>query len=563
MSLAFTGGMVGWGSIASSSSPAGLHWQELGRQTLTGALDTIAVGLTGKWFEQDTSRFSVDTTNSEVDFSCGRDSSNNAITYDLGSNLSGTWVMRYVMNFSTNNASAENWFWVGLTDKDSSISTTGSTLDGFGGFIMYEQAIDAKERHGMTSSTASSVTEHQAYDTNVVFSTGTDYYCELIRTGTTTGTFTIRTGSHTGTVHNAYSYSGGNNATNLRYLRVSDLLDSAGGTGDMAGTLSAITIDDNATSYSSADYTVEFTKNPVKPYMMILSHNIVTSNHNMTWSTGTGSYSGDYSDRRSENGGSDLTSTSRATNGIISDAHTKNMFTVGNLLNTDGQEKLVSWSVVGHNDDGAGNAPDRFETICKFTGTSQINQMKLNNSSSINNEIGSEIVVLGYDPADTEGGSVWEELASVTLGSAGDTLDSGTFTAKKYLWIQYSIISSGSTNGIIRFNSDTGANYARRTSLEGAGDVAVTGSTSLNFGTLTDSNITFVEGFIINKSDKEKLVTGSVVSGNTAGAGNAPSRREGVGKWTNTSSQITSIQVINNGAGDINTGSRIKVWGFD
>ena len=47
-------------------------------------------------------------------------------------------------------------------------------------------------------------------------------------------------------------------------------------------------------------------------HLMILSHNLVNSDHNMTYSTGTGSYSGSYADRRSENGGSDQTTTNRS-----------------------------------------------------------------------------------------------------------------------------------------------------------------------------------------------------------------------------------------------------------
>jgi hypothetical protein len=56
-------------------------------------------------------------------------------------------------------------------------------------------------------------------------------------------------------------------------------------------------------------------------------------------------------------------------------------------------------------------------------------------SIDINSVTNSEAVVLGWDPADTHTSNFWEELASVDLsGGAADILDSGTFTAKKYLW---------------------------------------------------------------------------------------------------------------------------------
>ena len=316
------------------------------------------------------------------------------------------------------------------------------------------------------------------------------------------------------------------------------------------------------TTLSGTSDTIEVTSLEAKDNMMILSHNIVTSDHNMTWSTGTGSYSGSYADRRSENGGSDSTTINRTTNGIISDAHTKNMFTVGNLLNTDGQEKLVNWSVVGHNADGAGNAPDRFETVGKFTGTSQINQIKLNNSSSINNEIGSELVVLGYDNDEADSGTnFWQELASVELSATANEIDSGTFTAKKYLMVELQVIADGSISGSdLQFNGDTGSNYARRYRSGGDSEATATSEATLGGGTGGDRG--YNTWFIVNVADKEKLAIGEATWASN-GAGNAPSRRELTGKWANTSAQITSIKIKENASGGWASGSTLKVWGSD
>ena len=53
----------------------------------------------------------------------------------------------------------------------------------------------------------------------------------------------------------------------------------------------------------------------------------------------------------------------------------------------------------------------------------------------------------------------WKEIARTTLGSASSTFNTSTFTGKKYLWVQiYGSRSSGSDDGIIRFNSDSGSN---------------------------------------------------------------------------------------------------------
>ena len=72
----------------------------------------------------------------------------------------------------------------------------------------------------------------------------------------------------------------------------------------------------------------------------------------------------------------------------------------------------------------------------------------------------------------------------------------------------------------------------------------------------------FVKGFIYNQSNKEKLVMSEAVSQSTAGS-NAPWRRELVGKWANTSSAITSVDMINPESGSFAAGSYLKVWGAD
>jgi hypothetical protein len=60
----------------------------------------------------------------------------------------------------------------------------------------------------------------------------------------------------------------------------------------------------------------------------------------------------------------------------------------------------------------------------------------------------------------------------------------------------------------------------------------------------------------------EKLVIANSITGNTAGAGTAPSRTESVGKWANTSNQITRVDIIDQYASDQwGAGSFIKVWG--
>ena len=65
----------------------------------------------------------------------------------------------------------------------------------------------------------------------------------------------------------------------------------------------------------------------------------------------------------------------------------------------------------------------------------------------------------------------WKRLAHVELSSSGSTLDSGTFTETDFIKV---IVNRKVTGGNldkekIRFNSDSGSNYAFKHSTDGAG----------------------------------------------------------------------------------------------
>ena len=175
------------------------------------------------------------------------------------------------------------------------------------------------------------------------------------------------------------------------------------------------------------------------------------------------------------------------------------------------------------------------------------------------------MVVLGWDPTDTHTTNFWEELASVELGTTANNIDSGTISAKKYLWVQCFIESSGgATNASVQFNGDTANNYSNRLSINGGADSTDTSSGNIGcFSTGSADENGFINFFAINNSANEKLCVGSNVSVSTTGAGSAPDRREGVGKWANTSAQITSINISEATAGTYGAKTFLKVWGSD
>ena len=312
-----------------------------------------------------------------------------------------------------------------------------------------------------------------------------------------------------------------------------------------------ITLGSAAMSYSVSSL-------PSKRYLMLLR----------TWGGSTSAYDRFNNDSGSNyaaryHGGTDYTVINRSAypwqNGGYS---TTPNFSIDYISNLAGKEKLILRNWMYQYTAGAGNAPRRAEVVAKWANTSDAINSISSLSGTTNWTSGSEIVVLGWDPDDTHTTNFWEELADVTMTSAGDTLDSGTFTAKKYIWYQMWADPTGAAAPHIRHNADSTGTQAGRYSQDGATDGTSTssGSVKITGANLAANQPMFVNGFMVNISGNEKLHTGHTVQAKAAGAGTAPSRSEYAGKWTNTSTQCTQLQLLSL-TGNWNIGSQIKVWG--
>ena len=314
------------------------------------------------------------------------------------------------------------------------------------------------------------------------------------------------------------------------------------------------------TTLGSTQTTIDVASLDDKRYLMVLIDGQIAGSTNSAYILNN-STSG-YATRKNYNGGtdnvSDVNFSLARTNGWGQALPEFNVMYMANKVN---KEKLIINQGVGQSTAGAGTAPTRSEIVTKWTGTDVIDQITAvdyNNSGS-GYASGSEVVVLGYDPDDTHTTNFWEELATATISSAGE-LDTGSFTAKKYLWIQYSCNSTDGGFGF-RFNSDTVTNYARRFSQNGASD-----QTELSYNMMrmiwSGANTYYGNMFIINNSANEKLVINHQAGITATGAGTSPYRWETAGKWANTSSQITSVQFLDHAdaSGFIDSGT-VKVWG--
>ena len=298
---------------------------------------------------------------------------------------------------------------------------------------------------------------------------------------------------------------------------------------------------------SSSGDTLDTGTFTAKKNMKVIIHTIAsgTINHAVRYNDDSGS---NYAYRRNLDGGSDSAEGSQTSDPSISSSSLDvgNTYAVGNITNKSDKEKLTIWETIFQNAAGAGNAPRRREGVTKWANTSsQITRITITNSESGSYDTGSYITVLGAKEAATS-----------------DTITVSDITAKKHLMIQYKGIRSGDIIAKLRFNNDSGNNYAQRLSDNGGSDGTNTSQSGLEIAT-SASNNEFSTIYVVNEAAKEKLVVAEIIGANTAGAGNAPRRRELSGKWANTSNAITRVDFVNTSTGDFAEGSEVTVYGTD
>ena len=158
----------------------------------------------------------------------------------------------------------------------------------------------------------------------------------------------------------------------------------------------------------------------------------------------------------------------------------------------------------------------------------------------------------------------WEEIGRTTLSSAGDTISVASLPARKHLKIIALYAGTGGTvNARLRFNNDSGNNYAYRYSVNNAADTTGTSQPQLILHDTTSSSGIYAQLEISNAATISKVLTGQIVSANTSAASTAPDKWESAGEWANLTDQITRIDLINSGGGDYISGSELIILGHD
>ena len=333
------------------------------------------------------------------------------------------------------------------------------------------------------------------------------------------------------------------------------------------------------TTLNSSATTIDVSSLADKRYLMVLL-DIDGATTNQAQVRFNGDATGKYAYRLSDDGGADFIAGTQTTNYWYLETGAVPKFTVAHIANLAGKEKLTIRDHVTQSTAGSGTSPRRRMGVEKWVNTiDPIDQITSTSTTANGYGTGSEMVVLGWDPADTHTTNFWEELASAELSSASMRIDSGTFTAKKYLWIQiYNPVKISGGNSYVYFNNVvTGTTHSGRSNTNGRNptnqslqsDYELTSSNGsiINHDVSASGTATgmFTNMFVINNASNEKLSIIKSVSGWTnAGSGVAPARFDCVGKWANTTDAITSVQC---GSTSVSTymgaGSIIKVWGHD
>ena len=202
------------------------------------------------------SRINVNTTTEKLDFAMYRDGANDSAVHDLGvGNVSDTkWVLRWKMNFTAVYASGNgNRLWFGL----SSLPQTTAQNSAQDSIMMYQNH-DFNDSFSASYSNGSGMPQTNTETPD--YATGTDYYCELKRTSSTTIESRMWTGGYDGTLLSSAEDSVSNsdiaNVTGLRYVKMSNIKASQGGS-VITGTIDDIEFYNGVSSLSSKPTNVQ------------------------------------------------------------------------------------------------------------------------------------------------------------------------------------------------------------------------------------------------------------------------------------------------------------------
>lgn len=157
----------------------------------------------------------------------------------------------------------------------------------------------------------------------------------------------------------------------------------------------------------------------------------------------------------------------------------------------------------------------------------------------------------------------WKELGRKELTVAGDIITVDSLTTHRYYQYLVYMIDSGAGTGIdLRFNNDSGMDYAYRDQTNFGADAVAVSQTDIPLTTVTSSDV-LAHGYVANIANLEKLLIGHALQHGSDGAGTAPTTEESVAKFVPSPElDITRFDLLNPGGGNFAIGSQLIVLGW-
>ena len=411
------------GALVSSLSKANLKAYYSMNSTslgLTPTKETLdSTNGTTDWAEVG-SRYTIDTSNNQIDFALVRDNSGYGITtalYDLGASsmLNDTeFVLRYRLNFGTIDNPSRTpsvQFVFGAYSNTDGISDTQDCITMFCGAT---SNTGNNLQFGVTdNSGAYSQNPNVTFDASGTGVTGNNnWYVEMVRTSASAGVARLYSDSTYETLVQEKSLAfSSSNPQNLRYIGAKFFGSNSTATPTYNGYMSDVKIYNGVSSLDGCkndDIIEEGELIPAKTLStgtfsakkhLMIQMNVNPSGNASNYIRFNGDETNKYCFRRAEDGGS-ATSLINKSGVYWERDYTEQGFATISLLNISSKEKLGIMNSMTHNGDGSGssNVPKRGEIVFKWTGTDQITKIELVNVGQTGNYgEGTEIAVYGTD----------------------------------------------------------------------------------------------------------------------------------------------------------------------
>ena len=324
----------------------------------------------------------------------------------------------------------------------------------------------------------------------------------------------------------------------------------------------------------AASQTLDTTTFSLKDNLMILVWVRGTSSADIEMQLGNATLdtASNYAIRRSKNFASDTTNLNTSSIRIVDSSGASDSLSIVYVRNDAAQEKLLIGNEVQQVGTSGSSTPQQYEFVAKWTNTSdQINIIGLNSEAGGSvMDIGTTIVVLGYNDGDVTENGYWSELASDTL-TGNQTTVNQTISPKKFLWVtarHNQTVADGSI--YFQFNNASGGTeYSDRWQLNYASTGTSTSQQHFEIGERTSPTYTSgggnqINGYIVGGNGSEKLYMGVSNSTTNPAASTDNSTMTVVGKYADTSADLTVINwVADNGTAgtSFGSGSEFRVWG--